>query len=161
MAVNAKPEKTYYCRGDQTHHYKSDLPKTLRPFVDYVFSSGGIAGDDFSSFNTKFKNAIKALLPDGYNIHKWNKMHYCCSAVIQTPTGNYIYISISDVRFGQNEWFSNILYRTMNHEKDYSGGQNRFTTLFTLARDIQRLNDNTTSTFGTRNNIMQAGGEKQ
>ena len=141
MAINSKNERTYYCRGDQTYHHKSDLPTTLRPFVDYVFSSGGIAGDDFKSFNTKFKNAVKKLLPDGFSIHTWSKGHYYCSAVIKTPGNRYIYLSIPDVRYSQNEWFSNILYRTMKHEKDWTGGHNCYTTLFTLAKDIQAMED--------------------
>ena len=136
MAINAKKEKTYYCRGDRTYHYKSDLPTTLRPFVDYVFSSGGITGNDFKSFNTKFKSVIKNLLPDGFSIHAWVNGHYFCHAVIKTPGDRYIYMSIPDVRYFPNEWFSNILYRTMKHDKDWTGGPNCYTTVFTLAKDI-------------------------
>ena len=130
---------TYYCKSDGVYHYKSELPSSLRHFVNYLFSSGVYSGDDFKSFNTKFRNAIKKLLPPGYEIHTWSKMHYCCSAVIKTPTNHFIYISIPDVRYWQNEWFTNILYRTMEHSKDWHGGQNHYTTLFTFIKDIVSL----------------------
>lgn len=128
-----------YCKGDGTYHYKSDLPQTLRPFVDYRFSSGSITGDDFKSFSKKFKNAIKKMLPEGYAIHSWNNNHYCASGVIKTPENNFIYISISDVRFFPNEWFSDILIRSMKHAEDWTGGPNRRTTLFTFSEDVQKI----------------------
>ena len=67
--------QTYYCK-DGVYHYKSELPATLRPYVDYMFSSGGITGDDYISFQRKYKNYLNKILPDGYNIHSWNKNHY-------------------------------------------------------------------------------------
>ena len=139
MAINAKNQKNYYCKGDQTYHYKSELPESLRPFVDYVFSSGGIAGDDFKSFNTKLRNAVKKLLPQGFAIHKWIKGHYYSSAVIKTPGDRFIYISFSDVRYSPNEWFTSILYRTMAHEADWRGGPNHYTSLFSLKDDLYAM----------------------
>ena len=131
--------KNYYCNGDNKYHYKSELPSSLRPFVDYRFSSGSYIGDDFKSFNTKYRNAIKKLLPDGYEIHSWNRGHYYCSGVIMAPEQKFIYFSIGDVRHWPNEWFMQILYRTMEHDKDWHGGSNHYTTLFTFIEDIQKL----------------------
>lgn len=132
---------SYLC-ADGVYHHKSELPKSLQPFVDYRFSSGGVIGDDFKSFNTKFKNAVKKLLPEGYEIHDWHRNHYECSAVLKNSHGNYAYLSVSDVRFWNNEWFTNILIRTMDHEKDWTGGRNQRTCLFTLGEDIQKLYSN-------------------
>ena len=129
----------FYCKGDRTYHYKSELPKPLQPFVSHLFSSGIDIGDDFKSFNTKYRNAIKKLLPNGYEIYEWHRGHYYCSAIISTPRKNFIYISISDVRHFPNEWFTDILYRTMEHDKDWSGGPNHYTTLFAFTKDIQEL----------------------
>lgn len=128
-----------YCAGDSTYHYADEVPPSLRSFVDYQFSSGGVIGEDFRSFNTKYRNAIKTRLPKGYLILNWTRGHYFCSWVIKTPDNKYIHMCISDVRFFQNEWFSNILMRTMRHPKDWTGGPNRFTTLFTMKEDIQKL----------------------
>lgn len=129
----------YYSKGDCTYHYKSELPKTLQPFVDYQFSSGGYIGNDFKSFNVKFKNAINKLLPDGYKIHSWSRGHYYCSAMLKTPDDAFIYISIPDVRHWHNEWFTNILYIQAKHDKDWTGGVNHYTTLFTFTKDIGQL----------------------
>ena len=129
----------FYCRSDRKYHCKSEIPKTLRPFVNYMFSSGGAIGDDFKSFNTKFKNAIKKLLPNGYEIRAWTREHYYCSAMIETPEEKFIYLSISDVRYFPNDWFSDILIRTAEHDKDWRGGPNHYTNLFTFTKDIESL----------------------
>lgn len=36
----------FYSRSDHMYHYKAELPKSLQPFVNYVFSSGVYSGDD-------------------------------------------------------------------------------------------------------------------
>ena len=120
----------YYCKGDNTYHYESELPKSLRPSTNKI---------DFDSFNRRFKNAIKQRLPIGYKIHSWNKGCFYCSGVIETPQQTFIYMSIDDVRFDNTAWFANILIRTMAHDKDWTGGPNRYTTLFTFTKDIQKL----------------------
>jgi hypothetical protein len=117
----------------------SELPRTLKPFVDYQFSSGGYIGDDFKSFNTKFRNVIKKSLPQGYELHSWNRGHYYCSGVIKDDNGRFIYFSISDVRFWMNEWFTKILIRTMEHDKDWTGGSNHYTNLINFSNDIKKL----------------------
>ena len=85
----------FYSKG--IFYHKSDIPQTLRPFVNYRFSSGGYIGDDFKSFNTKFKNVIKKLLPEGFEIHDWNRGHYYCSGVIKTPNNITLHFSICSV----------------------------------------------------------------
>ena len=54
--------QNYYCKGDNTYHYKDEVPATLRPFVDYHFSSGGITGDDYKSFQMKYKKQLHHFL---------------------------------------------------------------------------------------------------
>lgn len=130
-------KRTYYTNG--IHYHKSDIPRTLHPFVDYLFSSGGFTGDDYKIFEKKFKNVIKKLLPENYILHSWNSNHYYCSWVIKTPNNNYIYGSIPDVRFCPNEWFTSILIRTMRHDKDWTGGHNNYTNIFTFTTDVERL----------------------
>lgn len=131
--------RQYYCKGCGKMCYKSDFPKTLQPFLDYQFSSGGYTGDDFNQFNTKFRNVIKKLLPVGYTIHSWHKNHYESSAVIKDDKGRFIYMSISDVRYWMNEWATDILIRTMEHDKDWHGGPNNRTDLIDFTNGIQKL----------------------
>lgn len=128
----------YHC-SKITQWQKSDIPANLRPFVDYQFSSGGYAGDDFKSFDRKYKNAVKKLLPEGWEIHEWRRNHYESSAVLKTPDGRFVYLHYSDVRYWQNEWMTCILIRTMKHEKDWTGGTNNHTDLVNLTEDLQRL----------------------
>lgn len=115
------------------------IPSTLKPFYNYEFSSGPYIGADFKSFDLKYKNAIKKLLPEGYSIHKWNRNHYESSCVIKDNEGRFIYLSYPDVRFFPHEWINNILIRTMKHEKDWTGGCNYRAHLFGLTESIQRL----------------------
>lgn len=129
----------FYSRSDHMYHYKSELPKSLQLFVNYRFSSGGYIGDDFKLFNTKYRNAIKKLLPNGYEIHSWSRGHYYCSAVIRDIEGRFIYMSIGDVRYWPNEWVEDILIRTMKHDKDWTGGTNHRTDLINFTKDIQQL----------------------
>lgn len=130
---------TIYSKSDHMMHYKSEIPSSLRPFYNYNFSSGGYIGKDFKSFNTKFRNFVKKSLPDGWKIQYWNRGHYYCSGVIETLEHQFIYFSISDVRFFNSEWVTNILIRTMKHEKDWTGGSNHRTDVFNFSKDIQKL----------------------
>ena len=130
-------KRTYFSFG--VHYYKNNVPATLRPFVDYTFSSGGITGDDYKTFEKKFKRVIGKLLPEGYSIHSWHSNHYECSWVIKTSDDKFIYGSIPDVRFNMNEWFTNILIRTMEHDKDFRGGFNNYTNIFKFKDDIKKL----------------------
>ena len=132
-------EISIYCKGDRTYHYSSELPRTLQSFVCYNFSTGTVTGQDFKSFSTKYKNALKKLLPEGFSIHKWYQNHYFISAVLRNQEGQYIYLSIPDVRYWEGEWYSNILIRMMKSENDCAGGLNHYTTLFTLTDDLTKL----------------------
>lgn len=129
----------FYCRSDKTYHYKSELPRILQPFINYVFSSGGYTGNDFENFNKKFKKVIEKMLPNNYSLHCWNKGHYYCFAVIKDDEGRFIYMSIPDVRFFPNDWVEDILIRTMSHDKDWRGGPNHRTDLINFSKDIQKL----------------------
>ena len=86
----------------------------LKKYLGYEFSSGSYTGEDYKSFQTKYIN------------------HYCFSAFIKSAENKCVYISISDVRYFTNEWFSHILIRTAKDEQDYRGGFNHYTTLENL-----------------------------
>lgn len=129
----------FYCRNDKTYHYKSELPRSLQPFVNYEFSSGIYTGDDFEEFNIKFKKAIEKKLPENYKLYSWNKGHYYCYAVIKDNNNRFIYMSIPDVRFFPYDWIEDILIRTMSHKKDWKGGHNHRTDLINFTKDIQKL----------------------
>lgn len=112
---------------------------SLKNYLNYEFSSGSYVGEDFVSFSTKFRNHIKKTLPEGYTLHSYNRGHYDISGVIKTNTDKFIYFSTSDVRYFKNEWYNNILIRTMAHDKDWRGGQNQYTNLENFSENIKKL----------------------
>lgn len=97
-----------------------------------------MVGADFKSFNKKFKNVVKKLLPDGFIIHKWYMGHYYITVVIKSKSEKFIYMSIPDVRWN-DDWVDKILIRTMEHANDWRGGVNRYTSLFTLTKDLGNI----------------------
>ncbi len=110
----------------------------LKKYKDHVFSSGVYTGKDYINFQTKYINYLKFIgKTNGWEVCKVMKNHYCFSAFIQSR-GKYIYLSISDVRWSK-DWLENILYRTAASETDYTGGQNRYTSLDNLERSLSIL----------------------
>ena len=105
----------------------------LKKYLNYEFSTGCYTGEDYKIFERKYINYIKSICKEyGWGFVRALKGHYEFSAFIKNNKEQYIYISISDVRFFKNEWFGHILIRTAKNEKDYTGGQNRYCGLPTL-----------------------------
>lgn len=109
------------------------IPKTLKPFYDYNFDW---QPKDFNNFAAKFKRIIEKELPEGYSLHSFNKGYFYVSGVIKSPGEKFIYFSISDVRFFGNKWATDILYRTMAHDKDWTEGQNHYTSIADFKENI-------------------------
>lgn len=113
--------------------------KDLQHYLNYEFSSGCYTGQDYKTFQTKYINYLKSLAKSqGWEIVNVNKNHYCFSAFINWQD-KYLYLSISDVRHFENEWYKHILIRTAKHQKDYTGGMNNYTTLPDLVSTAKRL----------------------
>ena len=97
----------------------------LKKYLGYEFSSGSYTGDDYKSFQTKYINYLKAVCRENHwQLVNVGRNHYCFSAFIKSAENKCVYISISDVRYFTNEWYSNILIRTAKDEQDYRGGFN-------------------------------------
>lgn len=112
----------------------------LKKYLNYEFSSGPYTGQDYRTFQNKYISYLRKLCKQsGWEFVKANRNHYCFTAFIKDDRSQYIYLSISDVRYFTNEWYNNILVRNAAHEKDYSGGSNNFTTLPKLQSAITRL----------------------
>lgn len=102
---------------------------------------GGITSDEYKQFQRNYKSVLKDISKQiGFELYSFNSNHYDFSAVMKSNTTNmYYYISIPDVRYFKNEWAENILYRTMEHEKDWTGGSNRYSSLEELSRNLLGL----------------------
>lgn len=114
--------------------------KDLEKYIDYEFSSGCYTGDDYKSFQTKYINFLRSICKQNHwQLVNIERNHYCFSAFIKSAENKCVYISISDVRFFTNEWYSNILIRTAKNEQDYHGGFNHRTTLKELEMKAMEL----------------------
>lgn len=114
--------------------------KDLEKYIDYEFSSGCYTGDDYKSFQTKYINFLRSICKQNHwQLVNVGRNHYCFSAFIKSAENKCVYVSISDVRFFTNEWYSNILIRTAKNEQDYHGGFNHRTTLRELELKAMEL----------------------
>lgn len=114
--------------------------KDLEKYIDYKFSSGCYTGDDYKSFQTKYINFLRSICKQNHwQLVNVGRNHYCFSAFIKSAENKCVYVSISDVRFFTNEWYSNILIRTAKNEQDYYGGFNHRTTLKELEMKAMEL----------------------
>lgn len=85
---------------------------------------GGFTSPSYKEFERDYRSALKKICKNiGANLHSFGHRHYDFSAVIER-NGKYAYFSISDVRYFKNEWYNNILVRSMAHDKDWTGGSN-------------------------------------
>lgn len=113
--------------------------KDLQKYLDYEFSSGCYTGDDYKTFQTKYINYLRSLCrQQNWELVNVGRNHYEFSAFIKNQN-NYVYFSISDVRFFRNEWYNKILIRTAENEKDYHGGHNNYATLPNLTNAVGNL----------------------
>lgn len=114
--------------------------KDLEKYIDYEFSSGCYTGDDYKSFQTKYINFLRSICKQNHwQLVNVGRNHYCFSAFIKSAENKCVYVSISDVRFFANEWYSNILIRTAKNEQNYHGGFNHRTTLKELEMKAMEL----------------------
>jgi hypothetical protein len=104
------------------------------------FESSTTTTAQFASFARAYKKALTEVLGHDFELISWKRGHFYVSAFFKNKTvKRFIYLSCSNVRFFPNEWYFNILIRTAKHEKDYTGGSNNFTSLYTLYEDAMRL----------------------
>lgn len=114
--------------------------KDLEKYIDYEFSSGCYMGDDYKSFQTKYINFLRSICKQNHwQLVNVGRNHYCFSAFIKSAENKCVYVSISDIRFFANEWYSNILIRKAKNEQDYYGGFNHRTTLKELEMKAMEL----------------------
>ncbi len=114
--------------------------KDLEKYIDYEFSSGCYTGDDYKSFQTKYINFLRSICKQNHwQLVNVGRNHYCFSAFIKSAENKCVYVSISDVRFFTNEWYSNILIRKAKNEQDYYDGFNHRTTLKELEMKAMEL----------------------
>lgn len=97
-------------------------------WLDVQFESSSGLTDQFALFAKQYKKAIVKAMGD-YELVNFSRGHFYMSGFFRSPhAGKLVYFSTDDVR-GSKGWYNNILIRTAQHEKDYTGGRNCFSSL--------------------------------
>lgn len=99
-----------------------------------------ITGKAFAQFVRDFRSDVKLVIKDtGWEVWNISAGHYFLSGFLRHPeTGKFIYISIPDVRYFNNEWNTSVLFRTAKTDKDFTGGSNYICTLKYLGQQLER-----------------------
>lgn len=114
--------------------------KGIEAWLGHQFESSSRLTEEFAVFARAYKKHIINLLGNGLSLTVWNRGHFEVSGFVQNEqTGRLAYFSCSDVRHWPDEWYNHILIRTAKHEKDYTGGPNRYWSLDTFSAAVNRL----------------------
>ena len=96
--------------------------------------------EEYTAFQKLYIRYLRSLCNEcGWVLAKTLKNHFCFSAFIQNEQNQYVYLSISDVRYFNKEWYGHILIRRAEHDKDYHGGKNYYVGLPSLEVGIDCL----------------------
>ena len=133
-------EKTFRKEIVRPPEYLEVTIKKLEDFKGFEFESSSGLTDEYATFAKMFIQRIKQEGKiEGFTVLNASRGHFEVSGFVQSQrTGKFAYFSISDVRYFPEQWHKNILIRTAQHEKDYTGGVNQSATLENLG---QRLTD--------------------
>jgi len=116
-----------HLRQQAESEHKEQRKGNLRSWLGYSFESSSSLTPEFAEFSKQVRKELKAL--PGYGLVSYSRGHFEFTAFLENvSTGKLVYVSCSDVRFFRDEWFNNLLIRTAQHDKDYTGGRNQSTT---------------------------------
>lgn len=102
-------------------------------------SSSGLT-PEFEQFAKDYRKSMTEIMRAGYKLVSWSRGHFYCSSFWRhEASGKLVYISCSDVRHFPEGWDRDILIRTAQHDKDYTGGSNNSATLAELKEVADRL----------------------
>lgn len=110
-------------------------------WLNHTFSSGPSPDKDYIDFQREMRQDLKKQA-ERYNLelHSFSKNHYCFSAVLKDKNEDrFIYVSMQDVRGMRDRWFNCVLYRTMEHDKDWHGGMNNWCCWNKIAEKAREL----------------------
>lgn len=120
---------------------KNMMESKLKSFVGFDFNSEPNPEWIYGRLQRTARAELrKMMLPNKIIIHKFIKNHFNFSAILKDEkSGCYIYVAIQDVRFMEDLWWNRVLYRTMNNDKDYTGGINHYCKWTELDVKINKL----------------------
>ena len=105
---------------------------------------GSELSPDFRAFARGFRSYLKAEGEDhGFSLEKFTIGHYFMSAFLKSH-GRYVYLSYEN-RYRPIDVFNSgflgvgVLIRTANGPKDYTGGQNYYTSIAEVGQTAERM----------------------
>lgn len=117
---------------------KSKGLKGMERWVGYEFESSCGSTPEFLAFTKDFKRCIKDNLPNEAELATFSKGHFDISGFVKRGE-KYVYFSISDVRHFRDGWYNDVLIRTAENDKDYTGGSNSQTDLNHFKENVDYL----------------------
>jgi hypothetical protein len=108
----------------------------MKKWKNYRFESSCYKTEEFKAFARDLKKYINKNLPPSSKLVNWSVGHFYVSGFIQKGE-QYVYFSVGDVRYCN--WYDNVLIRTAAHDKDYTGGQNNYTSIEFFGQSVQNL----------------------
>ena len=111
--------------------YQTVTITKLEDFKGFSFESSSSLTNEFVAFAKMFIQRIKQVsAANGLTVLNPSRGHFYVSGFVRNNTTEKMaYFSISDVRYFPEQWHRNILIRSAQHEKDYTGGDNQSATL--------------------------------
>lgn len=118
---------------------KTDYYKLLAWRNKIIEDAGAYTSESYRKFERTYRNFLNRMCKNnGWELVSFSGNHYEFSCFIKNGD-HYIYLSISDVRYFNGNWYKNILFRSAKGPKDYTGGSNRYTELSNLEYAIKQL----------------------
>jgi len=116
------------------------MKRIIKLLDNGIQDDGGYKSAEFKSFARLFKNDFqKELNTIDAKIVNFSIGHYYVSGFIKLPNGNLYYFSVDDIRHSQLLYNYRMLYRTAEHEKDYTGGGNQWINIETGMSELMNM----------------------
>lgn len=104
---------------------ESKQRQKMEKWYDYTFESSSGLTAEFQAFAKDFKKYLLQQVRDNFELVNWSRGHFeVCGFLRNKKNKKLVYFSISDIRYFKNGWYNDVLIRTAENEKDYTGGSN-------------------------------------
>lgn len=107
---------------------------TVEHWLGYRFGICSMKTERYQRFQrVAMRELNKMAKAAGFHLNSFSQESFSFSAVLEKESsGEYFYVSIRDVRRFNDEWYNNVLYRKMRHEKDWTGGKDHYCKWYDL-----------------------------
>ena len=115
------------------------MKNKINQWVGKNFESSCSLTPEFQSFHRNIKSFLKKELKENFEVDVGRGHFYFSGFAKNKATGKYAYFSASDVRHFPDAWFNNMLVRTAQNDKDYTGGANGSAKILNIKNALMDL----------------------